>query len=220
MIRLMTLVSVVGAGLLSLGLGLPATAAERISDFSLIAHNGKFYQLSRETQNQALVLVAQVDTRDFPRAISDLDEFIAQFTDRNVGFFMINSSSEIDKGVIAKMAADDDINVPILVDDTQLVARELGIQRALDVVITDPEVKEVVYRGALNDRWEEDSRARRASEHYAAEALGQFLAGDEVSVPQLASRGDAIDFSRREWACADISYAEDIVPILQERCVS
>ncbi|MEX2470284.1 MAG: redoxin domain-containing protein [Pseudohongiellaceae bacterium] len=218
--KLMTLARIVGAGVLSLGLGLSATAAERISDFSLIAHNGKFYQLSRETQNEALVLVAHADTRDVRRAVSDLDELIARFADRNVGFFMINSSGETDKDLIARMAADDDINVPVLMDDTQLVAQELGIQRALDVVIIDPEAKEVVYRGALNDRWEEDSRARRASEHYAAEALTQFLAGDEVSVPQLASRGDAIDFSRRESAGQDISYAGDIAPILQERCVS
>ena len=42
-------------------------------------------------------------------------------------------------------------------DDTQLVARELGIERATDVVILDPTALELVFRGALNDRWAEDA---------------------------------------------------------------
>ena len=66
-------------------------------------------------------------------------------------------------------------------DESQLVARELGIERATDVVIVDPAALQLVFRGALNDRWAKDSRSRRASEHYLADALRQFLAGETVT---------------------------------------
>jgi hypothetical protein len=114
------------------------------------------------------------------------------------------------------VAEDADIVLPILMDDTQLVAKELGISRATDVVILDPEAQEIVFRGALNDRWAADSKARRASEHYAADALTAFLAGNEISAEQLASKGEALEFATVD----SISYANEIVPILKERCVS
>ena len=43
------------ATLMSLSISQGLNAAERISDFSLIDHRGKFFQLSREVQNDAIV---------------------------------------------------------------------------------------------------------------------------------------------------------------------
>jgi len=217
---MMTLARAFLAILVVLPVGLHAQQAERISDFALISHDGKYYQLSREVQQEALVLVVLDDSRDSRRAAADLTDLSEQFADRNVGFFMIDSSGETDKAIIAETAADADASVPVLVDDTQLVAKELGLTRAAETVIIDPANKEIVFRGALNNRLAEGSRARRASDHYVADALNQFLAGEQISTPMLSSKGAEIDFSRRSSLANSISYAEDIVPILEERCVS
>lgn len=206
--------------LLSAFIGLPAQAAERVSDFSLIDHRGKFFQLSRESHVDAVVLMAHGEGRDARRALSDLQELRERFADQDVTFYLINSSGSVDKDALAEIAADRDIEMPILVDDTQLVAKELGISRPAEVAILDPEARELLFLGALNDRFEEGGRGRRASEHYAADALGQFLAGNEVTATQAAAKTEAYDFSSLEEQGSEVSYVNDIAPILKERCVS
>lgn len=216
MLRITTIAKVAAVSAVSAFIGLSANAAERISDFSLIDHNGKFFQLSRAANNEAIVILSHEDSRDVRRAYGDLEELMEQFADQPVAFYLMDSTGAADKVEMRDMAEDADITLPILMDDTQLVAKELGISRATDVVILDPEAQEIVFRGALNDRWAADSNARRASEHYVADALTAFLAGNEISAQQLASKGEALEFASAE----SISYANEIVPILKERCVS
>jgi hypothetical protein len=216
MLRITTIAKVAAVSAVSAFIGLSANAAERISDFSLIDHNGKFFQLSRAADNEAIVILSHEDSRDVRRAYGDLEALMEQFADQPVAFYLMDSTGAADKVEMRDVAEDADITLPILMDDTQLVAKELGISRATDVVILDPEAQEIVFRGALNDRWAADSNARRASEHYAADALTAFLAGNEISAQQLASKGEALEFASAE----SISYANEIVPILKERCVS
>ena len=194
----------------------PIIAGERISDFSLIDQRGKFFQLSRQANFDAIVLMAHEDSRDVRRAASDLADVSTQFEGQNVGFYFIDASGETDKAEIREIAEDADIELPILMDESQLVARELGIERATDVVIIDPAALQLVFRGALNDSWAKDSRSRRASAHYAADALRQFLAGETVTAKETSSRGALITLA----AVEDVSYADDVAPILKERCVS
>lgn len=197
---------------------LPVNAAERISDFSLIDHNGKFFQLSRHADMDAVVLFAHDDTRDARRIMEELNDVMAKFADQKVAFFLVDSTDDANRESLSKVAEKNDITVPILMDDSQIVATELGISRIGDVAILDPKAKAVVYHGALNDRYAEGSKARRASVHYLSDALQAIIAGQEVPVSEVASNGDAIEFSLP--AAASISYADDIVPILEQRCVT
>lgn len=211
MLRITSIAKVAAVSAVSAFIGLSANAAERISDFSLIDHNGKFFQLSRAANNEAVVILSHEDSRDVRRAYGDLEDLMEQFADQPVAFYLMDSTGASDKIEMRDVAEDADIVLPILMDDTQLVAKELGISRATDVVILDPEAQEIVFRGALNDRWAADSKARRASEHYAADALTAFLAGNEVSAEQLASKGEALEFATVD----SVSYANEIVPILK-----
>ena len=117
-------------------------------------------------------------------------------------------------------AEKENITLRMRMDDTKLVAEELGLSRAAEVTILDPTAREVVYRGALNDRFAEGSRARLAKEHYVADALTAFIAGQSIAAEQVASKGDEIDFSASAAVVAAVSYANDVAPILKERCVS
>jgi len=149
-----------------------------------------------------------------------LEKLVKQFAEEKIAFFMIDSTGASNKSEMREVAADAKITLPILMDDTQLVAEELGITRATDVIIIVPKAQEVVYRGALNNRFAEGSRARRASEHYVADALDAILAGEEITGEQLASKGNAIEFAARDNHAESLSYASDIAPILEQRCVS
>lgn len=212
---------VVTTALVTAIVSLSANAADRISDFSLVDADGRFFQLSRHADEQAIVLFAfDPDDRDARRAAADLAEVAAQFEGQKVEFLMINSTGSADKQAMREAAEKEDISLRILMDDTQLVAAELGLSRTTDVVIIDAKAKEIVYRGALNDRFAEGSRARRASEHYVANALTAIIAGQELAIEQVASKGDEIDFSAVSAVAASVSYANDVAPILKERCVT
>ena len=221
MLKFSAMAKLTAVSVMTAFVGMAANAADPISDFSLIDHNGRFHQLSRYADKNAVVLfVHDAGSRDVRRAVADLDKLVAQFSERNVVFFMIDSSGAVDKVAMREVAQDNDITLPILMDDTQLVALELGLTRAAEVVIINPVAKTVVYRGALNDRFSEGSRARRAKQHYVADALEAMLAGAEIPVAQLLSKGDEIDFSVSTARADSVSYARDIAPILKERCIT
>ncbi len=219
MLKISTIAKLGAATLLSTCVSL-ANAGERISDFSLVDANGRFFQLSRHANKDAIVLLSQDGSRDIRKAADDIAKLAAQFEGQSVEFLMLDSTGRANKTELREAAEKADIELRILIDDTQLVAEELGLTRALEVAILDPKAKELVYRGALNDRFAEGKKARRASEHYVADALTALLADQEVDSAQFASNGAAIDFATNSAQIADVSYANDIAPILEERCVT
>lgn len=218
MFKALSMAKVLVTTALTSALAVSTNAADSISDFALIDHNGKFFQLSRHANMDAIVLFAHDDTRDARKVFSDLNEVMTQFAEQKIGFYLIDSSDDATRAELTKVAAKNDITLPILMDDTQLVAGELGITRVGDVVVINPKQKTVVYRGALSNRYAEGSKVRNASEHYLSDALSALIGGKEVAVTAVASNGDGIESSLP--AAASISYATHIVPILEQRCVA
>lgn len=217
MLRFSVVSRLVTAISLTAFMGMSANAAERISDFSLIDADGRFFQLSRHADEQAIVLFAyDPDSRDARRAASDFADVVAQFEGQKVEFLLINSTGSSDKAAMREAAEKEDITLRVLMDDTQLVAEELGLSRVAEVAIIDPSAKEVVYRGALNNRYADGSRSERSDGVYVADTLAAMLSGEDVATQTLASKGDAIEFNQPET----VSYANDVAPILKERCVS
>lgn len=194
-----------------------ASAAERISDFSLVDADGRFFQLSRNTNQEAIVLLSySVDSRDARRAVSDMEDLAEDFADQAVKFLLISSTSEADKSVFAEEARKRGIEFRILVDDTQLVSQSLGFTRIGEAAVVDPQSREVVFVGALNSRQAEGSRSERSEAAYVADALTAVLANADVPSNSIASKGELITYPELDA----ISYADDIAPILEQRCVT
>ncbi|NKB33004.1 MAG: redoxin domain-containing protein [Pseudomonadales bacterium] len=218
MLRISTLAKVAITGLLTAVASSAVSAADRISDFSLVDADGRFFQLSRHTDQEAIVFFAyDPDSRDARRAVSTLDDLAEQFADQAVDIVVIDVSGSTDKVAMREEAECEDIAYRILMDDTQLVSEELGITRVAEAVIVDPEAREVIYRGALSSRSADGSRSERNAGSYVEEALTAILASEEVAADQLASGGDAIEFAAQ---LDSLSYANDIAPILEQRCVT
>jgi len=217
MLKISTVAKVVVTGLLTAMAGSAALAADRISDFSLVDADGRFFQLSRHTNQEAIVLFAyDPASRDARRAVSDLDDLAEQFADQAVEFAVIDVSASTDKVAMREEAEDEDIAFRILMDDTRIVSEELGISRVAEAIIINPTAREVVYRGALSSRTAEGSRSERNDASYVADALTAILADAEVPADALASRGDEIAYTQIDA----LSYANDIAPILEQRCVT
>ena len=219
MLRLKIFAKLAAATSLTALVGMSANAQDRISDFSLVDADGRFFQLSRNAHKNAIVLLAyDMESRDARRAAGDLEDLAEQFADQQVDFLVINSTGLADKTVMREEAEDEDISLRILMDDTQLVAEELGLTRAAEVAIIDPQASAVVYRGALSNRHADGSRSERNAGSYAEEALTAILAGGEISSETLASTGDALDFTAKTAFLESVTYADDVAPILEQRC--
>jgi len=192
-------------------------AAERIGDFSLVDADGRFFQLSRHANQDAIVLLSYShESRDARRAVADLEDLAEDYADQSVEFLLINSTAVADKAVLKEEAEDRDIEFRILMDDTQLVSGALGLSRIGEAVVIDPQSLEVVFRGALASRQAEGSRSERNEAAYVADALAAVLADTDVPANSIASKGEQIEYPQLDT----ISYANDIAPILEERCVT
>src|SRR5262249_1591004 len=110
-------------------------------------------------------------------------------------------------------------SIPILTDDRQLVARHLGVTRTAEAIAINTTNWTVFYRGAIDDQLSEGAKKPKPTEKYLETALTEFLAGNEISKPKTTVKGCLIKFESESAAAAPVSYAQEIAPLLQKKCV-
>lgn len=213
-------------GLLAMGLAsavsviaLTATAAPgavklvgtRVDNFMLPDQTGMGHELFYYRNSPAVVIVSAALGDDVSaKAARELATLRAQYEGKGVHFMLLNSSVEDSRDEIITQAAD--LGVPMLADELQLVGRSLGVTKTGEAFVINPRKNwTVAYHGPVADG--------KAS---VAAALDALIAGKEPTVAEAAVKGKVIAFPDRakapEWK--KISYARDIAPILQAKCVA
>ena len=181
---------------------------DRIGDFALLDSDGAFHQLSRYRNREALVLMsfdnrcASIDT-----AIGQLKSLQRDWSDQGVAFGLIDSSGEADIQAIRATKARHGLDLPLLIDNGQLVTETLRLTRAGEVAILDPERLMLIYRGPALES--------------AAQTLANELAGTANDTDIKESTGCELNFPMRESHLAITpDYATEIAPIIAEQCAS
>ncbi len=77
---------------------------------------------------------------------------------------MFNSNIQDDLRRINKEADEFGIDFPIMKDESQVLAKALGVERTAEVFIVNPRTKEVLYRGPINDQLGYETQKNSASE--------------------------------------------------------
>jgi peroxiredoxin len=196
---------------------------DKVDNFKLLDHTGKSHELHYLSDKDALVLMIHGNGCPIARnAIHTFHDLQEKYGPENVAFLMLNANLQDTRETIAKEAKEFGIKVPILVDESQLVAESLGVERTADTFVIDPKTWTVAYRGALDDRLGYETQRQKASETYVADALDAMLAGEEVAVKAVETKGClvALPGLEQRQAHADISYADQVAPILKEKCVT
>jgi len=200
-----------------------AQASMRVDNFRLLDQDLQAHELYYYQDATAIVLMVQMNGCPIVRnLLGDFRAVHEDYAERGVVFAMINPSLQDTREAIRQEAADFGIDLPILVDETQLVGEALGIDRSAEVFVIDPRTWTVAYRGPLNDRVGYETQRQQADSQYLADALDRVLAGEPVAEPSRRAKGCIINFPERQRKDAheEISYAETIAPILKERCVT
>jgi peroxiredoxin len=195
--------------------------AEEIMNFSLLDYKGRYYEL-RRTEARAVVLFFTGNGCPVARqSIEKLKALRKRYAGKGVAIWMINANTQDDRESIEHEAEEfKEEPLPVLIDDTQQIARLLDVKRTAETLCIDTSDWTVFYHGALDDQLVEGAQKPKPDEKYVENALDELLAGKSISRPKTVGRGCLISFDAEASAGgAPVSYSKEIAPLLQNKCV-
>lgn len=179
-------------------------AAERVGDFSLLDQIGNSHQMSWYNDNSVIALMVQANGSEAaPDAIAEYIELQKRYASQGVQFFMINPMGRLNRDAVNAEISRLSSDIPVLMDDTQLISEALGVNRVGEVFLFNPNSFRVVFRGPTGAELEN--------------SLNRILEGEAVSTATVAMMHGAQVSYREETA---ISYEKDVAPVLAENCAS
>ncbi len=203
--------------------------ADRIGNFALIDHKGVYHQLQKYGDSKAVVIIATASNCE--ENIEKLHKYRLLRTTwekQGISFLAINSGAGDSAADVRLMDDLHNFDVPILLDDSQLVAESLGLSKAGEIVVLEPTRSQILYRGGLDT---DPVRARPGLDIEGvegttdfADVLAKAVAGDAASISRTITTdavGCELQFpARSKHASAAPDYATEVAPILEEKCVS
>jgi hypothetical protein len=183
---------------------------ERADNFRLADQTRLAHELYYFKDAPAIVLMTQTNGSKLSReAASELEKLQAAYKGKGVLFYMLNSNLSDTRDKTAAEAKAQGFDIPVLVDEYQLVGEQLGVQREGEVFVIDVKNNhKIAYHGPVAD---------------TSGAIDAVLAGNPVAKPRVdVKAGKTIAFPERAKAAtfSKISYSKDIAPIIQAKCVS
>ncbi|MDP1933197.1 MAG: redoxin domain-containing protein [Gammaproteobacteria bacterium] len=210
--------------LISLGItSLHANAApERVGDFNLIDQEGSAHQLSKYAYQKAVVFISLANSCSLNQ--KDFTEYKilkTKLEPLGVSVVMLNASSKDDVNSVRRLHDTFNIELPVLLDDTQLVAESLKISKAGEIVVIDPKRMFVLYRGPLDTPPRGGGRVPGTT--YIVDAVQAAQSDtrnvDTVVVDFEAPADCQLEFPARQLHAQNVpDYETEVAPILIERC--
>ena len=180
-------------------------AGERVGDFALIDNQGTQHHMAWYDDQNAVVILPQAVGATDTSALSELEGLKDSYAEQGVVFFLMNPGMETDREAVSKDLMSVGTELPVLMDDAQLVTEALGITRLDEAVVYNPKSFELVYRGPVGAELES--------------ALQRTLDGSDDSLVTIATNGIEIKYT---GAGADRipSYVADVAPVIKENCAT
>jgi len=192
------------------------TAGE-VFDFRLTDHLGRSHELYYYSDAKAIVLFSQLNGCPIVRqTIPLIKDLRNRYEKDQVVFLMLNGNPYDDLESVIEEAEEFNIDIPILLDETQLITEGLEIKRSATALLIDPKSWKIVYRGAVDDRFDYGARKQNATHNWLEDAIVALLEGKEVETPRTETKGCIIEAPQRS---SQISYAQDVAPILEQKCI-
>lgn len=157
-----------------------------IPDFELTDHKGNVHSLEDYKQYDYVAFYVQGVGCPIARiALPNYREVRDEYSDKNIAFVMFNANIQDDIPRINKEAEEFGIDFPILKDEGQKLAKSLGVERTAEVFVVDPETRDVLFRGPINDQLGYETQRNEADEWYLKDALDTILAGGQVNMDDI-----------------------------------
>jgi len=178
----------------------------KVDNFRLLDNAGQSHELYYLADKKAVVLIAQGNSCA-TKSLTDIKQLRDKYGAQNVAFMMINSNLTDSREQIAATAKAQGIDLPILMDETQLIGESLTLRNNGEVLVLNPKGWTLAYRGNAQ------GTAAALDSVIAGKAVATAssnVSGCEIKLPELANRS----------AHAAISYEKQIAPIIIDNCVT
>lgn len=120
-----------------------------------------------------------------------------QFGEQGVKFFLCHSNAKSDLSEIKTHRREFRIQIPVVLDKDQKIARRLGARVTPEAFLIDRQGK-VIYRGRIDDLYVDFGKRRRAATKYdLRDALHAHLKGRKISPAKTKAVGCYIDFLKK-----------------------
>ena len=204
------------------GRAAPAESGPELLNFALLDHRGRMHELHRMGGEVVVLFFTANECPIARQCAPKLRELQSRWGNQGVGVYLVNASPGDDRTSLAKEAMELGLwHLPVLKDDTQGVARHLGVKRTGEVIAINTHNWTILYRGAIDDQLVEGASKPAPTERYLDSALENFFAQRPISPTQTTAHGCVIHFDGGSGAdSAPVDYAKEIVPLLESKCVS
>jgi hypothetical protein len=189
-------------------------------DFRLLDQLGRtrhlYYSFGASTPRAVVLIFSANGCSKLREMRPTLNALMSRFSGQGVQFWLIESNPlETRSNILVQATSMGWSNNPSILHDTaQVVTRTYGASALPEAVAINMAGLSIFYRGAIDDRV--GPAAIATTQHYLSNALSGFLAAGPFSV--RASRAEGCDIPWQPLGPVP-SYADEIVPILQNRCV-
>ena len=137
------------AAMLGLGQMAYADPPARVENFTLTDQSGATHELYSRLEAPVIVIATQVNgdklSQETAKTLQDLKGVF-----KSAEYFLLNSSATDTRATIAAEASAQGVTIPVLDDDHQQVARNLGVTQTGEAYIIDPVGWKVLYHGPVN----------------------------------------------------------------------
>ncbi len=137
------------AAMLGLGQMAYADPPASVQNFTLIDQSGAAHELYSHLAAPVIVIATHVNgdklSQDSTKSLQDLKGVF-----KTAEYFLLNSSTTDTRATIAAEASAQGITIPVLDDEHQQVARNLGVTQTGEAYIIDPVGWKVLYHGPVN----------------------------------------------------------------------
>jgi len=197
----------------------PSPVGQRVQSFNLDDYRGKSHSLDDFSESR-LVVITFLGTecplvKLYGPRLATLAE---EYSSRGVAFIGINSNVQDSITEIASYARRHEITFPVLKDVGNRVADQLSAERTPEVFVLDEE-RIIRYWGRIDDQYGVGYIRDVPKRQDLKLALDALLTGKEVEAPETERVGCHIGRVRKPKKGATVTYANQVVRILQKRCV-
>jgi peroxiredoxin len=199
------------------------TLGAKVADFTLPDYLGKDHALAELTDRDDIIVVAFLGTQcPLAKLYSRrLEQIATEYADRGVAVVGVMSNSQDSLAEIAAFVRRHELSYPVLKDRRNEVADALGAERTPQVFVLD-RARTVRYAGRVDDQYVVGIVRDKPTQEDLRAALDEVLAGKTVAkatTPALGCIIGRVHEPQEASAASDVTYAKDIAPILQARCV-
>ena len=186
------------------------SVGDRVENFRLMDHAGGSHELHYFADAPAMVLMTHnTSCATLPDSLKTLMSIRQQFAPQGAEIMLINSDLRDNRSSVQAAAAQAGIELPILLDTTQIIGESLMATAAGEALVIDPSTWTLAYRGDMDG---------------AKQAVAQLVQGEVVTAVSSASANSdcLVEFPElaRRAEHKSISYSDTIAPMLNDNCVS